>query len=643
MAQITKLQAITFTSDDQVSFLNTVLPLLNLKIPVIAIGNDNVELAKSLGCKVYTGGKTFGRKLLIGLQKAQSEFFLFIHPSISLVDLSFLKKATDILTSSLSTGFVVPGLDKSTGPQGFKTRDEAGPLLKISPQCFIYRTKEALNLLEPIVSTKCQTQNCVHLATLQLLEGGILSYVIPECTTTTNFKFKETPFTYLDVASPKLSPRLYYMYRKSPEIPMNAAKLFSPDQIFSYKVTELPTIPESSLVFFLKEGDDFHELMTKDWIQRLCNSPDPFIVGYEFPITSVWSDNTSSFSLGSEVTWEVRAFKKMGDLSKRILVNPYYGEQLPREGLRPVGSPIVHKVSSIPNGITTLIPFNLPILTIATMMKDEERNLTSYLGAACTFANEVVLVDTGSIDKSRDFAKHSGVRLFEHELIDDFSAPRNVYLKEARGDWLLQQDIDELINYKDLYTLLIQIPQGVDAVQFKVHNLTPEKGVIIYQDAIRLFKDPNTWKYTGRVHETVEETAALRNVVTTQKPIIFHLGFLSPKMKEKLLTYRKLIKQQLNENPNDCRPYFNLALDLLNDSEEKPENIDKAATLLQKAVELNPTFTLAWYEIVRVYGVKMLEAISHLITVIPEGHPIESQVEEVLTVLNKFTKRYVFK
>jgi glycosyltransferase involved in cell wall biosynthesis len=77
------------------------------------------------------------------------------------------------------------------------------------------------------------------------------------------------------------------------------------------------------------------------------------------------------------------------------------------------------------------------------MVKNEEPSLPACLASLAGVADDVVVVDTGSSDRTRDVARQHGARVFDFPWCDDFSAARNECLRHAHGDWVLWLDADE--------------------------------------------------------------------------------------------------------------------------------------------------------------------------------------------------------
>lgn len=83
------------------------------------------------------------------------------------------------------------------------------------------------------------------------------------------------------------------------------------------------------------------------------------------------------------------------------------------------------------------------------IVKDEERYLPACLESVRTFVHEIIIVDTGSKDRTVKIAKKYGAKVFHIPWEDDFSKARNVSLEKATGDWILHLDADEQFEQED--------------------------------------------------------------------------------------------------------------------------------------------------------------------------------------------------
>ena len=88
------------------------------------------------------------------------------------------------------------------------------------------------------------------------------------------------------------------------------------------------------------------------------------------------------------------------------------------------------------------------------IVKDEENYLEQCLSSAKGLADEIIIVDTGSKDKTKEIAKKFNAKVFDFKWNDDFSAARNESLKHATKDWILVLDADESLSKESV------VPRG---------------------------------------------------------------------------------------------------------------------------------------------------------------------------------------
>ena len=77
------------------------------------------------------------------------------------------------------------------------------------------------------------------------------------------------------------------------------------------------------------------------------------------------------------------------------------------------------------------------------IVRDEERNLEACLAPIAALFDEIVIVDTGSLDRTKEIARQFNARVFDFEWSDDFSAARNESMRHATGEWIFWLDADD--------------------------------------------------------------------------------------------------------------------------------------------------------------------------------------------------------
>jgi hypothetical protein len=153
--------------------------------------------------------------------------------------------------------------------------------------------------------------------------------------------------------------------------------------------------------------------------------------------------------------------------------------------------------------------------------------------------DEIVIVDTGSTDATRELARKAGAVVVSRPWDDDFSAPRNLALELASGAWILQLDADERLHVGTASALRTAAARGGFDVGFlRLHNATrvDARNEDVVSGALRLgephllprlLRHTSDLRYEGVIHESVTEWAVARgNRFHRLDGDIVHLGYV---------------------------------------------------------------------------------------------------------------------
>jgi len=103
-------------------------------------------------------------------------------------------------------------------------------------------------------------------------------------------------------------------------------------------------------------------------------------------------------------------------------------------------------------------------ISLCVIAKDEEENIARCLDSVRGVCDEIIVVDTGSRDRTAEVAASRGARVFDHPWGDDFAAARNAGLERATGRWILVLDADEELSEGG--EILRQLAQSSDVEGF---------------------------------------------------------------------------------------------------------------------------------------------------------------------------------
>lgn len=198
-------------------------------------------------------------------------------------------------------------------------------------------------------------------------------------------------------------------------------------------------------------------------------------------------------------------------------------------------------------------------LSVCMIVRDEEKNIGRCLESIRGIADELIVVDTGSVDNTKAIAAGFGARLYDFEWVDDFSKARNYSLEKATGDWILMLDGDDEFERRDAPCLkeLINKEDAADIYIFNTICYIGERAgnEKILNVNIRLFRNIPELKYQGRIHESI--ISGRPDIKLAAAGIsIYHYGYLNGNVMEhdKRNRNMRILEQQLEEQPDS--PYF---------------------------------------------------------------------------------------
>jgi glycosyltransferase involved in cell wall biosynthesis/Tfp pilus assembly protein PilF len=222
-------------------------------------------------------------------------------------------------------------------------------------------------------------------------------------------------------------------------------------------------------------------------------------------------------------------------------------------------------------------------ISVCMIVRDEERLLEQCLQSIEADVDEIIVVDTGSRDRTLEIARrHPKVKIFERVWQADFAEARNAALAEATCPWILVLDADEFLPagfIPNIRQYLQHHNQRVDAYVFSIVALD-EDGVEVATDTLpvpRLFANTGAYHFQGRVHELLTHTEQKQMVyVHIQGLPIYHQGYQTQVRldKQKLQRDTQLMQQMIAEAPKDIateRMYL-----ILGQGQENAQNLQKA-------------------------------------------------------------------
>ncbi|MFC5528929.1 glycosyltransferase [Cohnella yongneupensis] len=237
------------------------------------------------------------------------------------------------------------------------------------------------------------------------------------------------------------------------------------------------------------------------------------------------------------------------------------------------------------------------MISLAMIVRNEEKYLDRCLKSAALSVDEIIVVDTGSTDRTVEIALENGAKVFHFEWIDDFAAARNYSLEHVSGDWVLVLDADQYfpedfsVAIKEFTKVKTKRAGLIEIIsRYEQNGQTMQS--IDYM--ARLF--PRGAKFEGRIHEQL--TPLMPTVITGLR--LLHDGYFQT---DKGVRNIPLLLKALEEKPDDA--YFNFQL---GKQYRGAEEFELAQQYMEKAYELlqgsNPPYGLEMIvELLEIYTI----------------------------------------
>lgn len=202
------------------------------------------------------------------------------------------------------------------------------------------------------------------------------------------------------------------------------------------------------------------------------------------------------------------------------------------------------------------------------IVKNSADDLKISLESLQKSVDEIIVVDTGSTDSTVEVAEKFGAKIFYREWDDDFSAPRNLALENATGDWIIFLDADEFFTNATKKNIRAAIEQLEKFKQngLLVHLVNVDKNagnkIMDAHFVLRIFKNQKNLHYVGKIHEELRVGENLLNEVTFAPPnvlTIYHTGYSESLNKAKAERNLKLLLEEFAETQEPQRIYGYIA------------------------------------------------------------------------------------
>lgn len=245
----------------------------------------------------------------------------------------------------------------------------------------------------------------------------------------------------------------------------------------------------------------------------------------------------------------------------------------------------------------------LPI-SVCIIGKNEEKYLDDCLKHLSVYDWEIIFVDTGSTDQTRDIALKYTDKVYDFEWIKDFSAARNFAASKATKDWVLAVDCDEFLEPFDVNALTKMIKDYPESSAFiDVCNLASDL-VNYTRTEVYRFYPKKVFHWENAIHEQLVRIDSKKATSFHSGITVMHYGYIDGKtnLKEKNERNLELLLEIIKEEPDNPYHYFQAGISYMN-----LKDYENAVNYLTKATEYDLDPELPWVrELIYYYGITLI-------------------------------------
>lgn len=248
-----------------------------------------------------------------------------------------------------------------------------------------------------------------------------------------------------------------------------------------------------------------------------------------------------------------------------------------------------------------------PYISLCMIVKNEESVIERCLKTVKDIVDEIIIVDTGSTDKTMKIVNDFTDKVFYFEWTDSFADARNYAASKATGKWILTLDADEFVDSNNLSEVIEKLKNEEDtkdAYAVRIYNFVGGFGEqIVQHKSLRLYKNEPDIKYYRAIHEQIGRSDGSLTSGDIDL-VVYHSGYLSKTIVEKNKSDRNtpLVHKELEKSENKGFDYFNLGNELFSIGK-----IEEALDAFKKSYINKPAFGYGWV------GITVVQIINCLI------------------------------
>lgn len=203
------------------------------------------------------------------------------------------------------------------------------------------------------------------------------------------------------------------------------------------------------------------------------------------------------------------------------------------------------------------------LISVCIIAKNEEKHIEQCLASIKPYDFEIILVDTGSTDRTKEIAGRYADKVIDFEWVNDFSAARNFSLAQASHDYVLILDCDETVLSLDREQIDLLIDTHPEAAGYIARNnhYQANQTDSIYQDRVARLFNRKYYHYESSIHEQVVHNKKGMNYKGYDLPLLTdHTGYIGTEeeLQQKVERNNRLLFEELKKNPKNPYLYFQI-------------------------------------------------------------------------------------
>lgn len=202
-------------------------------------------------------------------------------------------------------------------------------------------------------------------------------------------------------------------------------------------------------------------------------------------------------------------------------------------------------------------------ISVCIIAKDEEKNIEKCLQRIHRHPFEIIVVDTGSTDQTRQIAEKYADKVLDFPWCNDFSKARNFSIAQASNDWVLILDCDEFVehlNFLEIQKLIEQYPDAIGQLYRDNICYDQQHTMLHSYDYVERLFNRKLYYYEGSIHEQVTRINGGELFAFEMPLTVTHTGYAGTEDDLELKAQRNIhmLLAELHKTPDDPYLYYQL-------------------------------------------------------------------------------------